>query len=72
MSVEAAKEIEQRIKSAENQGAQILCGGERENAIIAPTIIENVTDEMDLIKEETFGPVVPLLPFPQQMISLDK
>ena len=45
VSVEAAKEIEQRIKSAENQGAQVLCGGQRDNAIIAPTIIENVTEK---------------------------
>ena len=63
VSTEAAKVIEQRIESAKKQGAQILCGGERDNAIIAPTIMENVTEEMDIIKEETFGPVVPLFTF---------
>ena len=38
-------------------------GGERKGNIIFPTILENVTDQTELVKDETFGPVVPLLKF---------
>ncbi|KYC52257.1 MAG: Lactaldehyde dehydrogenase [Candidatus Methanofastidiosum methylothiophilum] len=56
-----------RVKSwldeAEKQGAKILCGGEREGFIFKPTIIENVTEEMRIVKDETFGPTLALIKF---------
>ena len=56
-----------RVKSwldeAEKQGAKILCGGEREGFIFKPTVIENVTEEMRIVKDETFGPTLALIKF---------
>jgi acyl-CoA reductase-like NAD-dependent aldehyde dehydrogenase len=61
----AADEIMRRLEQAVEAGAKILTGFKREGNIIHPTIIENVGDGCDLIKEETFGPVIPLIPFQQ-------
>ena len=63
VSKQSAINIENKIQTAVDQGAIITLGGKRENAIIYPTILENVTSEMEIIKEETFGPVVPLFKF---------
>ncbi len=56
-----------RLKSwldeAKSEGANILCGGEREGLILKPAVIENVNEEMKIVKEETFGPTIALIPF---------
>jgi len=56
-----------RIKSwldeARSQGAKILCGGESVGTAFKPTVIENVTEEMKIVKDETFGPTLSLIPF---------
>jgi acyl-CoA reductase-like NAD-dependent aldehyde dehydrogenase len=56
-----------RIKSwldeAKSQGANILCGNEREGFAFKPTVIEKVTEEMKIVKDETFGPTLALIPF---------
>lgn len=59
----AADEIMRRLEQAKSKGAKILTGHKREGNIIYPTIIENVNDDSDLVKEETFGPVIPLKSF---------
>lgn len=59
----AADEIMKRLKDAVNNGANILAGNKREGNIIHPTVIENVNDQCELVKEETFGPVIPLKSF---------
>lgn len=59
----AADEIEKRINDAINSGAVCLRGNKREGNIIHPTILENVPLEAQLIADETFGPVVPLIKF---------
>lgn len=59
----AADEIMRRLEDAVKSGATVLTGNKREGNIIYPTIIENVKDDCELIKEETFGPVLPLKAF---------
>lgn len=54
----AAKEVEERIKQAEGKGAKIVLGGVRQGNYIEPTILDNVTPDMDVVRVETFGPVV--------------
>lgn len=61
---QSADNVEKRIKVAiEQEGATCLLGGKREGNIIFPTILENVKKESELICDETFGPVVPLIKF---------
>jgi acyl-CoA reductase-like NAD-dependent aldehyde dehydrogenase len=63
VNARAADEIMKRLDQAIEMGAKILHGHKREGNIIHPTIIENLNEECDLIKEETFGPVLPLMKF---------
>lgn len=63
VNIEAAKIVEKRINDAINDGATLLLGGKREGALITPTILENVNLSSELICDETFGPVIPLLKF---------
>lgn len=56
------------IYDAVSQGAKLLAGGDRPvhlNAghYLAPTVLDGVTDKMAVYREETFGPIVSLIPF---------
>ncbi len=59
----AAKLFESRVKEAVKQGAQLLLGNERLGALYAPTVLDHVRPEMTVVKEETFGPVSPVIRF---------
>ena len=64
VSERAAKDVESQIQHTIEQGAQLLCGGTREGARVEPTVLVNVTAEMDIASDlEIFGPVFPLIPF---------
>lgn len=55
--------IERHVKSAIEAGARILRGGERverPGQFYAPTLIADVSPEMEIYREETFGPVLPV------------
>lgn len=67
---EARETIDAQIKDAKEKGAKILIGGGRldegeyQNGFFyQPTVVDNVTPEMDIFYEETFGPVIPLMAF---------
>jgi len=63
IDVAAAKLFEARVQQAVQQGARLLTGGERDGALFAPTVLDRVTPEMTLVREETFGPVSPIITF---------
>jgi putative phosphonoacetaldehyde dehydrogenase len=60
---EAAKLFEARVNEAVSQGAKLLLGNERRGALYSPTVLDHVRPEMTLVKEETFGPVSPVIRF---------
>jgi succinate-semialdehyde dehydrogenase/glutarate-semialdehyde dehydrogenase len=58
--------VEELIADAVARGAEMRCGGAREVAglsgrFIAPTVLTGVTHEMRIMKEEIFGPVLPII-----------
>ena len=57
--------VEQQVEDARKRGATILTGGARVpgTRIYPPTIITNVTPDMPVQCEETFGPVITVTPF---------
>jgi succinate-semialdehyde dehydrogenase/glutarate-semialdehyde dehydrogenase len=55
-SLAAAERLQQQIDTAVAQGATVLTGGTREGAFFAPTVLADVTPEMDVYREELFGP----------------
>ncbi len=59
------RKVEAQIKDAVEKGAKVLCGGKTiENSmILPPTILTDVNTDMEIVTEETFGPVLPLMKF---------
>jgi len=69
----SASNIEAMINDAINKGAHIITGGKRiGETFIQPTILADVTEEMDVFSKECFGPVAPFTIFDteQQAINL--
>ncbi len=63
----AAKLFEARVKDAEKQGAEVLYGHPREGALFHPTVVDKVPYMAELVHEETFGPVIPIIRVPDNM-----
>ncbi|MBN6051132.1 aldehyde dehydrogenase family protein, partial [Nonomuraea sp. RK-328] len=61
VSEEAAAEVERRIHDAVAAGAKPLCGGERKGALLTPAVLDHVPADAELVVEETFGPVAPVI-----------
>ncbi|SMG55593.1 aldehyde dehydrogenase family protein [Paraburkholderia susongensis] len=59
----AAQEVERRVKLAIHDGARLISGGERQAALFQPTLLDCVPPNTDLVKSETFGPVIAIRPF---------
>jgi len=62
----ALAKVEEHIADAVSKGAQIAHGGKRHalgGTFFQPTIVTNVTTDMLMAREETFGPVAPLFRF---------
>jgi succinate-semialdehyde dehydrogenase/glutarate-semialdehyde dehydrogenase len=56
------------IDDAAVQGAKVLAGGDRPDGLkkghfLAPTVLGNVNETMDVYRQETFGPIVSIVPF---------
>ena len=61
ISEKAAMQVEETVNNAVHDGAKILTGGARDGAFYQATVIDNVTHDMDLVVNETFGPVAPII-----------
>ena len=62
----AVEKVEEHISDAVSKGARVLLGGKRHSlggTFFEPTILADVTSEMKVAREETFGPVAPLFRF---------
>lgn len=59
----AATLFASRVQEAVGQGARLLLGNQREGARYAPTVLDHVRPEMTVVREETFGPVSPIIRF---------
>jgi vanillin dehydrogenase len=53
--------IHEHVLDAQQKGATVLCGGSYNGLFYAPTVLTNVTPDMIVYREETFGPVVPVI-----------
>ena len=61
----SVERLEALTRGSTEQGARIVLGGEFDPAgrFISPTLVADVTDEMGLMQEELFGPVLPILTY---------
>jgi vanillin dehydrogenase len=58
-----AAKVKEQIDDAVAKGAKVLLGGGVRGRFVEPTILLGVTPQMKVYQEETFGPVVPVIPF---------
>ena len=63
IDAEAAALFESRVKEAVAQGARLVLGNLRDGARYSPTVIDRVDPAMTVVREETFGPVSPIITF---------
>ena len=62
----ALESVMAKVDHAVEQGAKILCGGHRvgdKGYFYEATVLDNVKQDFDIVHEETFGPVLPLIEF---------
>ena len=60
----AAKLFESRVYKAAEQGAEVLYDPGRKGALLPPIVVDRVPHGSDLVMEETFGPVIPVVRVP--------
>ncbi|WP_338781261.1 aldehyde dehydrogenase [Metabacillus sp. FJAT-52054] len=68
VSEDRLKTVEEALEKAIQAGAKVAAGGNRPEGLkggffLRPTVLTNVTHDMDIMKEETFGPVLPVATF---------
>ncbi|NLL46412.1 MAG: aldehyde dehydrogenase family protein [Clostridiales bacterium] len=56
------QDIDAQVKDAVAKGAKLLTGGTYEGRVYAPTVLKDITPDMKIYYEETFGPVVSIIP----------
>lgn len=59
--------VEQQVNDAISRGAHVLCGGERNHELggyyFQPTVLTNLDHSFPIMRDETFGPVLPIMTF---------
>ena len=66
INADAVAKVEEHLADATSHGASILTGGKRHalgGTFYEPTVLTGVTPQMQIFREETFGPVAPLIAF---------
>ena len=63
ISIEEAERAEKWVQEAVNAGAIIVTGGTREDALFKPTILTNVKEDMKVMCEEVFAPIISIVTY---------
>jgi succinate-semialdehyde dehydrogenase/glutarate-semialdehyde dehydrogenase len=72
--MDAVTKVESHIADAVKRGAKVVTGGKRHalgGTFFEPTVLKNVTTDMLITREETFGPVAPLYRFKTEQEAID-
>lgn len=67
---QAAALFERRVLMAEEQGAKILYHPKREGALLPPIVVDFVPHGSELVLEETFGPIIPIIRVPNDVAKV--
>ena len=62
--------FEKRVEDAVGLGAELLHGNDRRGALFPPTVVDRVPHDCELVREETFGPVIPIMRVPDDIDSV--
>ncbi len=63
----AARLFESRVIDAVGKGARLLHGNNRQGALYPPTVVDHVPYDCELVHEESFGPVIPIIRCPDDI-----
>jgi putative phosphonoacetaldehyde dehydrogenase len=66
----AAKLFEARVNAAIERGARLLHGNDRKGAVYPATVVDRVPYDSELVREETFGPVIPIIRCPNDIAEV--
>ena len=66
VNAEAAQLFDKRVSMAAEDGAKILYHPGLEGALLPPIVIDHVNPKSELVMEETFGPVIPIIRVPDE------
>ena len=66
----AAREFERRVLDAMSRGAKLLHGNDRRSALYPATVVDHVPYDAELVREETFGPVIPIIRCPDDIAEV--
>tara|TARA_Y100001970_G_scaffold243140_1_gene308149 strand:+ start:940 stop:2379 length:1440 start_codon:yes stop_codon:yes gene_type:complete len=66
VNAEAAKLFDKRVSMAEQEGAKVLYHPGINGALLPPIVVDNVNYKSELVREETFGPVIPIIRVPDE------
>ena len=67
INARSAELFERRVEDAVARGAERLHGAPRQGALFPPTVVDRVPYDCELVREETFGPVIPILRVPDRI-----
>jgi vanillin dehydrogenase len=62
VSEDALTRVSELVRDAVVKGAKVLCGGNAQGRCLQPTVLAEVTPEMRIYNEESFGPLVAIIP----------
>jgi len=65
----AVEKIQEHIDDATSKGAKVICGGQRHQlgqTFFEPTVLTDVTPDMQVAQDETFGPLAPVFRFTEE------
>ncbi|WP_273566776.1 NAD-dependent succinate-semialdehyde dehydrogenase [Maribacter halichondriae] len=66
-----AEDLEKQVEKSVAMGAEIILGGKRKGTYFEPTILVNVSKEMPIFNEETFGPAIGITIFESEPDAVD-
>jgi acyl-CoA reductase-like NAD-dependent aldehyde dehydrogenase len=66
----SAQLFEARVADAVTKGAQVLHGAPRQGALFHPTVVDHIPYDCELVREETFGPVIPIVRVPDDIAAV--
>ena len=66
VNAQVAELFDKRVSMAEEEGAKILYHPGRNDALLPPIVVDYVNPKSELVMEETFGPVIPIIRVPDE------
>jgi succinate-semialdehyde dehydrogenase/glutarate-semialdehyde dehydrogenase len=67
-----ADRVSDWIAAARAKGADVVTGGDQDGAVVGPTLLAAVDEEMDVMRREIFGPVICIIPFDDLAEAVDR